>query len=113
MNTVRIEKAVFIADAFGPMPVWSLKENEDSWFMFVPEDKPSEKMARIRDFFRKLNEMFDRDEVYITGTVVWETEPESEYKVIKDLAVEKVTIYPDGLMETGQPGSRNIGELEK
>lgn len=112
MTTTKIKAAVFIADAFGPMPVWTLKEDDENWFMFMAEDKPTAKMARVRDFFRKINEVFDRDEVIVTGTVVWEKDAESDYKIIKDLAIERITVLPDGFMEIGQPGSKNIGELE-
>lgn len=110
----KIMNAEFIADAFGPMPVWSLKENDEKWYVFLPKEdyKAESKMARINDLFRKINETFDRDSIYITGEVEWEKHPETDaYKVIKDLAVKRVLIIPDGLMELGQPGSRNIGDL--
>jgi hypothetical protein len=109
----KIENASFIADAFGPMPVWSIKQDEENWFLFVIDDKPlNPKIARIHDFFKKINEIFSRDDVYITGEIDWEKDTESDYKVIKDMAVKRVFIIPDGLMEIGQPGSRNISELE-
>lgn len=97
----KIKDFLFIADAFGPIPVWTLQDvvkGAEDAYALVPldADKPirGKKGAKVRDFFRRLNDVFPWAEIFIDGEVEWEDNKEMEFRSIINLVVEKVVIYP-------------------
>lgn len=104
---IEIENYIFVADAFGPIPMWSIQHPKgaaNGAYALMPEGKTimqqDERSVRVRDLFRRINETFPYCEVYVSG--------ELEYEVLKnevgggddktlfvvDIKVEKITLYP-------------------
>lgn len=99
----------FVADAFGPIPVWSLqhpkKEAQDA-YMISPNNAEGElpkDTVRARDLFRRLNELFPYGDIYITGEIDYETDKDSEYRYVTDINIELIKIYPEQLLEEADP----------
>ena len=94
----KIKNFIFVADAFGELPIWSLmhptKEAEEA-YMLIPVkrshlDKPH--MAKYRNFFKRWNKYMDYGEMYITGTIWYEHIDEMD--IIRDMTIERVLFYP-------------------
>jgi hypothetical protein len=104
----KIKDFLFIADAFGPIPIWSLQSIESKkgtdTYVFLPlnPDKPiRDKRARkAHNLFKKINDNFPLADVYITGEVEWEIGKKYKkmglnYRCILYVSVDHITIYPD------------------
>jgi len=99
----------FVADAFGPIPVWSLqhpkKEAADA-YMVSPnnaEDHLPTQTARMRDLFKRLNDLFPYGDIYVTGEIDYEEDKDSDYRYVSDINIELIKIYPEDLLEEADP----------
>ena len=96
----KIKDFMFIADSFGPLPIWTLQDLkkgvDDAYVLISPEpDKPirNKKEAKVRNLFRRIDDTFPCAEVFITGEVEWEKGKE-DWRCITDLKIENIAIYP-------------------
>jgi hypothetical protein len=102
MPKIKIENYVFVADAFGPIPVWSIQHPDGvdkGAYVLEATDPDSvvqdKKSAYSRDLFRRINETFPAADIYITGWLEYEEDKESGTFRITFLEIEKMTLYPD------------------
>jgi hypothetical protein len=98
----KIKDFMFVADAFGPIPLWSLQnvlKGADDAYSFIPfgVDKPvrNKRGAKARDLFKRLNDTFPMDEIFIDGEVEWKYDKKMECRSIVGLIIDHITIYPN------------------
>ena len=95
----RIKQYVFVADAFGEIPVWSLqhpkKEAKESYLLTAVPDLKNIKGAKQRDFFRSLNEHFGWADIYVTGDITYKYVQERNANVVTDIKIEEILMFPD------------------
>ena len=95
----KIKQYVFVADAFGEIPVWSLqhpkKEAKEAYLLTAVPNLKNIKGAKQRDLFRKLNDYFGYADIYVTGEITYKYDQEREANIITDIKIEEILMFPD------------------
>lgn len=97
----KIRDYVFVADSFGPLPVWSLmhpeKEAADAYALYPRKMFPKiikKELALAMSILRNLDKHFAYMDVYITGKMEYEHVKDVGERVVTNLDIESITLYP-------------------
>ena len=99
----KIVDYTLIADAFGPMEVWSLqhpiKQNADAFLLPMFDKRFKDKVLRdVEKATQDIARHFSPDAIvmaYISGAVEYHRDKKTEYRMIDNLLITKIKIIGD------------------